>query len=60
MLYYYSFHSNRFPSDVNTHGIDAQIMWGSAVVISPVMTEVGLACYYNALEQSSYSESPHF
>jgi alpha-glucosidase (family GH31 glycosyl hydrolase) len=32
--------TNRFPTDANALNVDAQMMWGSAVVISPVLVEV--------------------
>ena len=29
-----------FPQDTNTHDIDTQFMWGAAIVVTPVVTQV--------------------
>jgi hypothetical protein len=39
-LYVLFFLFSRFPSDVHTYSIDEQFLWGSALMIVPVLEEV--------------------
>lgn len=39
----------RYPSDINTYNIDSQFLWGSALLISPVLKEVMFKCIYKYL-----------
>jgi alpha-glucosidase (family GH31 glycosyl hydrolase) len=39
-----SFLRSRFPSDVHTYSIDEQFLWGSALMIIPVLEEVRFGC----------------
>jgi alpha-glucosidase (family GH31 glycosyl hydrolase) len=36
----FSFLYSRFPKDVHTYDIDEQFLWGSALMIVPVLEEV--------------------
>jgi alpha-glucosidase (family GH31 glycosyl hydrolase) len=36
----YSLLPSRFPSDIRTYNIDEQFLWGSALMIVPVLEEV--------------------